>query len=145
MAGNEADFTGGQAGLIAQLQNRLSGEQSVTSLHQILQKQAQGAQTSIHFTHLLCLAQSETLAAAPAGAEVDFGTSLKWVLIDDGNAKSTDEERTGKNAENQPISLDNEKKCNYKQMFSQRKLIGKQKLFQTDVELSIFLFLLLCD
>lgn len=115
-------------GLIAQLQNRLSDEQSVTSLHQILQKQARGAQASLHFTHLLCLAQSETLAAATAGAEVDFGTSLKWVLIDVENAKSTDEERTGKNAENQPISLDNEKECNYKRVFSQRKLVGKQEL-----------------
>lgn len=75
---------------------------------------------------------------------MDFGTSLKWVLIDVGNAKSTDEERTGKNAENQPISLDNEKECNYKRVFSQRKLVGKQELSRTDVELSIFLFLLLC-
>lgn len=76
---------------------------------------------------------------------MDFGTSLEWVLIDVGNAKSTDEERMDKNAENQPISLDNEKECNYKRVFSERKLVGKQELSRTDVELSIFLFLLLCD
>lgn len=85
-----------------QQQSSVSGEQSVTSGATCTSSPAKtGTQTSSMFplTYIVpftLLRAIETLAAVTAVVEVGFCARLKWVLIDIGIAKSTNEELTSK-------------------------------------------------
>lgn len=127
---NVADFTGGRASLIMQQQSSVSGEQSVTSGATCTSSPAKtGTQTSSMFplTYIVpftLLRAIETLAAVTAVVEVGFCARLKWVLIDcNRNCKKHKWRVNKQNFWNQPINLANEQECNYKKVFSQRKVI----------------------